>query len=184
MGDPGPPLTSLEIKSLLEQLYKMSAQPALPTSSVPNPLDVSVTDAASHVYVKIENPKGLSRRYEGPFEIISRPSRSQVEVRIGSYASGVPRLQTYNWESCKIAHLRADAKSASRPNLGRKPKTPFVEKQSSTDATDLVNIADDSTGAAKIQTTAPASNHSTDSRSTRSTRNQNPQYVHAFAAPG
>ena len=34
LGLPGPPLTSLQTKALLEQLYKMSAKPPIPTSSV------------------------------------------------------------------------------------------------------------------------------------------------------
>ena len=69
----------------------------------------------------MENPTGLSGRFEGPYEIISRPSRSQIQLRIGSYANGNPRLQTYSWQSCKIAHLRPDHPEASRPALGRKP---------------------------------------------------------------
>ena len=75
---------------------------------------------------------------------------AEVEIRIGSYASGAPRLQTYSWESCKVANLRPGAKSASRPNLGGKPNTPSVPDQSSTDAADLVNKQNDTPGAAKI----------------------------------
>ena len=181
LGVPGPPLNSLEIKSLLEQLYKMSAQPALPTSSVSKPLDISVTDSATHVYVKVENPKGLSGRFEGPYEIISRPSRSQVEVRIGSYASGAPRLQTYSWESCKIAHLRADAKPASRPNLGRKPAPQQdTSKKTTSDITQQETMT---ISADKVQTSTPVLDSSS-TRPPRSTRNPNPQYVHSLVAPG
>ena len=96
LGEPGPPLTSLQIKALLEELYRMDAKPALQTSSQPKELDISETDSATHVYVKIEEPRGLSPRFEGPFEIVSRPSRSQVQVRVGSYASGEPRHLTYH----------------------------------------------------------------------------------------
>ena len=35
LGHPGPPLSSLETKALLEELYRMSAQPAHQTSSTP-----------------------------------------------------------------------------------------------------------------------------------------------------
>ena len=100
LGDPGPPLTNLETKSLLEELYKMSAKPALPTSTVSAPLDISKTENATSVYVAVDKPKGLAWKYEGPHEIISRPSKSQVEVRLGSYVDGTPRLQTFHWSSC------------------------------------------------------------------------------------
>ena len=126
LGEPGPPLTSLQVKALLEELYRLENSPALQTSSTPKELDISETDAVSHVYVKVEEPKGLAPRFEGPFEVISRPSRSQVQVRIGSYVSGEPRLLTYHWSSCKIAHMRKDAAVGSRPNLGRRPQ-PQVE---------------------------------------------------------
>ena len=127
LGDPGPPLNSLQIKALLEELYKMEAKPALQTSSQPNQIDISATDSATHVYVKVDEPKGLASRFEGPFEIISRPSRSQVQVRIGSYASGEPRLLTFHWTACKIAHMREEAETGSRPKLGRPPKASLLD---------------------------------------------------------
>ena len=119
---PGPPLTSDQTKSLLEELYKMEAKPAIQTTSITHPIDISNTENATHVYVKVEDPKGLCSRFEGPYEVISRPSRSQLEVRLGSFAKGDPRLQVYHWSSCKIAHMREVATSASRPSLGRRPR--------------------------------------------------------------
>ena len=47
-----------------------------------------------------------------------------MEVRVGSYVDGTPRLQTFNWSSCKIAHMREDAKEVPRPKLGRPKKKP------------------------------------------------------------
>ena len=55
---------------------------------------------------------------------MSRPSRSQVQVRVGSYADGTPRLVTFNWQSCKPAHMRTNAQEGSRPNIGRRPDPP------------------------------------------------------------
>ena len=122
LNHPGAPLTNVQTRALLEELYKVSAKPALPTSTIVEPLDVSHTEKAKHVYVKVEDPSGLQPRWEGPYPITSRPSRSTIIVRIGSYVDGRPRLQQYNWNSCKIAHLREDADEAERPKLGRKPK--------------------------------------------------------------
>ena len=109
LSHPGAPLTNVQTKSLLEELYKLSARPALQTSATVEPLDISYTNKATHVYVKVDNPQGLSSRFEGPYPIVSRPSRSTVEVRIGSFVDGKPRLQVYSWASCKIAHLREGA---------------------------------------------------------------------------
>ena len=97
----------------------MSAKPAIPTSATFQPLYISYTENATHVYIMVEEPKGLSSRFEGPYAIVSHPSRSRVQVRLGSYVNGEPWLQTYNWRS--FAHLRPDAKEGSRPALGRKP---------------------------------------------------------------
>ena len=121
LGHPGPPLSTVETRALLEELYKKAAKPGLPTSSTPKLIPITKTDGASHVYIKVDTPLGLSPRYEGPYKIISRPSRSQVQVRVGSYVSGLPRLLTVHWSLCKVAKMRDDATEASRPNIGRKP---------------------------------------------------------------
>merc|ERR1711994_478746 len=106
LGHPGPPLNNLQTRALLEEMYKLESNPALQTSAKVIINDIHATDNASHVYIKKEDPKGLTPRFEGPFEIVSRPSHSQVQVRIRSYANGEPRLSTYNWRSCKVANLR------------------------------------------------------------------------------
>ena len=82
-----PPLSNDQTKQLLEQLYKLENKPRLKTSSTVEPIDVSYTDKATHVYVKVHEPRGLYPRFEGPWPIVSRPSRSQVQVKIGSYAN-------------------------------------------------------------------------------------------------
>ena len=185
----------------------MSAKPALPTSSVVNPIDVSFTDKATHVYVKVENPTGLSGRFEGPYEITSRPSRSQVQLRIGSYANGTPRLQTYSWQSCKIAHLRPDQPEASRPALGRKPKSSSKGAPSSTTTTSKTSRSSSSEASSSSHQDTLSGNRPhpgylqkgplitnkmfddadwpsilniKSSRPARSTRNPNPQYVDAI----
>ena len=121
LGEPGPPLNSLQVKALLEELYRLESRPGLPTSSRPKVIDISNTDNVTHVYCKVDEPHGLAARFEGPYEIISRPSRSQVQVRVGSYANGTPRLLTYHWSWCKPAFMRPEAEEGQRPRLGRPP---------------------------------------------------------------
>ena len=190
LSHPGAPLTNVQTKMLVEQLYKMSARPAMQTSSAVNPLDISYTEKATHVYVKRENPLGLTPLFEGPYKIVSRPSRTTVEVRVGSYVNGQPRLQVYNWSLCKIAHLRSEDEVAERPNLGRRPgphpDPPKVEYKLKSDSavnnTVESNMAsDDATGSQPVEVTEEPAKIQTEPnysvRNTRSTRNKSPNYV-------
>ena len=52
-----------------------------------------------------------------------------MQVRVGSFADGSPRLLTFNWSSCKPAKLREDAKEGSRPNVGRRPNPPTPQNK-------------------------------------------------------
>ena len=79
-GHPRAPPTNLQTKTLLEQLYKMTARPLVPTSTVVNPADLTETLQAKHVYVKVDQPSGLQARFEGPYPIVSRPSHSTITV--------------------------------------------------------------------------------------------------------
>ena len=86
------------------------------------PVDIQHTKYATHVYVKIDNPKNLGSKFEGPYEILERPSRSTVTIKVGTKQNNEPRTLTYHWSSCKPANLREGAIIAERPKLGR-PKT-------------------------------------------------------------
>ena len=189
LGHPGPPLTNLQTKALLHELYRMSDKPAIQTTSITTPIDITATDNAKFVYVKNHEPKhGLAPRFDGPYRIVSRPSRSTVQVKVGVFADGRERLQSYHWTSCKVAHMREDAVEASRPALGRK-RTEAPAQPSSPDNSAVTNkmAARDALGSpfsgadktitnlpAEIQTSLAPSN--TSGRPVRSTRNPNPQY--------
>ena len=100
----------------------MSDKPPIPTSGKRIFKDISETESATHVYIKVDNPLSLSPKFEGPYKIVSRPSRSQVEVKLGLYADGSLRTQVYHWSSCKVAAMRDSGHEAARPKLGRPPK--------------------------------------------------------------
>ena len=121
LGHPGPPLNKVQLRGLLDQLYKLHDKPPMPMSGKREKFDISHTENATHVYVKVDNPQSLCPKFEGPYEIYSRPSRSQVELKVGLFKDGTPRLLKLHWSSCKIAHLRDGAQAASRPMLGRRP---------------------------------------------------------------
>ena len=104
---------------------------------------MSFTDKATHVYVKVDEPRGLNARFEGPYKIVSRPSRSQIEVRIGSYADGSERRATFHWSACKIAHMRESATEGSRPMLGRRPSPSSPEATLTENKTNSNSTAED-----------------------------------------
>ena len=111
------------------ELYKLNNKPAIQTTALADPIDISYTKNVTHVYVKVEDPRGLNPRFEGPYRVIDRPSRTQITVRVGSFADGQPRLLTFNWSSCKPARLREGAKESSRRNVGRRPNPPTAQSK-------------------------------------------------------
>ena len=107
VGDPGPPLNKEQIHKLLHTLHQKAARPIKPMSRhrqeeyyMPES-----TQKATHVYVKLEKTSPLSPRYRGRYPIVSRPSKSTITVKEGTFISGLPKLATYNWETCKVAHM-------------------------------------------------------------------------------
>ena len=194
LGHPGPPLSNIQTRSLLEGLYKLAAQPALKTTAIVDPIDISATESASHVYVKVHEPRGLSGRFEGPYPVVSRPSRSTVELRMGSYANGTPRLQVFHWQSCKVAHRREDAQDGQRPKLGRRPDpnsrtrvkpatTKQLESSSSGPAAASEPPASSLESSSSEPSAVPEPPTSSGSRPVRSTRNPAPMYVEALEGP-
>ena len=112
-------------------LYKMADKPPVPTSGKRVFKDISETEDATHVYVKVDKPESLAEKFEGPYRILSRPSRSRIEVKLGMYRNGGVRSQIYHWHSCKVANMREGQEDASRPKLGRPSKTSLkVSKES------------------------------------------------------
>ena len=173
LGEPGPPLNNAQTRALLDELYKMQDKPPVPMSGKRYQNDISFTESATHVYVKRENPQSLQPRFEGPYEIYSRPSRSTIQVKVGiNKMSNTPRLLTFHWSSCKVAHMREGASTMTRPDRGRKPtespEPPVLPTQiTNVDTTeeDAVEKVNNQQGA-KIQT-----------RPNRTSRNPTPKYV-------
>ena len=206
LGHPGPPLNTIQLKGLLDKLYKYHDKPAMPMSGKKETFDITDTEKATHVYVKVDNPQSLCPKFEGPYEIYSRPSRSQIEVKIGMFKDGRPRLLTFHWSACQVANLRQGAVPASRPALGRKPKgvnTPHIsvpeygnvspdgDRISDTSAPDdarpvtddINNDLSESAGKPETSTNRTSTNEPAKIQTTRpirSTRNPNPSYIHAI----
>ena len=103
---------------------------------------------------------------------------SQIQVKIGVFANGQPRLSIYNWQQCKIAHLREGFIEGSRPALGRKPQVrpnpPAVVESLPVETN--INDAPKQTKPESPPKIQPVN------RPVRTTRNANPQYVDAVFA--
>ena len=191
-GVPGPPLNSTQLRALLDQLYIMGDRKPVQTTSIEEKREIN-TNEATHVYVKVDNPLSLSPKFEGPYAIKSRPSRSQVEVKVGKFSNGVDRTLTFHWSSCKVAHMREGANARSRPTLGRPPTSP--QTRGSPPGTSLIKNATTPVNNAnpneKDATTAdpdpPKEESKQDGGQTRTgrqiriTRNPNPRYVDGYS---
>ena len=189
---PGPALNTSQLRGLLDQLYRKADRDPVPFSGKHEEIDISKTDDVTHVYVRVDKPGNLCPKWEGPYEILERPSRSQVTVRIGKFKSGEDRTLNYHWSACKPAYLRPDAVEGSRPALGRRPKKPDMSvtagSSAKTDAKPSIALQN----AVKPVPSLPPDNSQqksaanagdiergkiqTAGRATRSSRNQNPVY--------
>ena len=94
------------LEAILSKLQIKDNKPAVPTSKLPqkevDPPPASVT----HVYAKQHDTRGLEPRYRGPFRVISRPTRSTVEIKIGLTKAGEVRSELRSWADCKPAFRR------------------------------------------------------------------------------
>merc|ERR1711994_395981 len=99
----------------------MSDRPGVPTTTKTSHFDIADTEQATHVYIK---QSSLCPTFEGPYPVVSRPSRSTIQVKLSVKKDGTPVYQTYHWSWCKPAVLREGAQEAERPRPGRPSKSP------------------------------------------------------------
>merc|ERR1712001_592784 len=119
LHQPGLELSTEQTSKLLHHLYRMMDRPARPMAGKHEEKDISHTDDVRRVYYKnLGDEKSLSEKFKGPVPINSRPSRSTLELKVGSYASGEPRLQEFSWSSCKPAKYRDEEFSVFKDKLG------------------------------------------------------------------
>ena len=162
----------------------MADRPGKPTTTQKVMFDISDTEKASHVYIKQADKKSLCPSFEGPYPIVSRPTRSTIVVKLSVKKDGSDHLQTYHWSWCKPAVMREDAQTASRPRPGR-PSTEQKQTPSAPEPVVSTNVNNQSPPSGNIQTESrQSSSPSSRERPVRASRNPNPSYIHAAAAPG
>ena len=113
-----------------------------PSLNKENPIVPTLPESVTHIYARQHNTKGLAPSFLGPFPVISRPSRSTIEIQVGLNAQGIPRKEIRHISDIKVAYLREDATIAERPKRGRPRKqsppeqTPTPSSNPSTAETD------------------------------------------------
>ena len=182
LRDPGEPFDEEELKQLVEFMSKTNNIEAKPTTVPKQAVVEEPPESITHVYTKQHNTTGLQPPYSGPFPIVSRPSRSQVKIKVGLTKNGFPRYELRSWRDLKIAPVDPDnVQEASRPARGRKPASgkPLEEETSDTSGTEVV--INKQVEINKQTQRAPNSNES--GKPTRTTRNPNPRYVDSITGP-
>ena len=122
LRDPGEEMPSeIQLQNLLNSVKMRTNNPPIPTSNhcvKEKPLP-GLPEGTTHVYTKQHKTQGLQCPYEGPFKIVSRPSRSTVKLEVGVFKSGEKRYEIRHLNDLKAAHPDSLAKPVQRPTLGR-----------------------------------------------------------------
>ena len=119
-GDP----EAADVSQLVDALRINAAQPPRQTAHhrhLPTYWPASA-EKATHVFLRKGKTTPLGPTYEGPFPITEKYGDSCVQVQVGVYTSGTPRLITAHWNNCKPAVLKPGAPTATRTTLGRPKK--------------------------------------------------------------
>ena len=149
------------INDILAKLQFKNGRVAIPTSTNPQEEVEPPSDGVTHVYAKQHDIKGLMSRYKGPFRVITRPTRTTLQVKVGLTPSGEVRSELRNWADVKPAKLRDGVADAERPKRGRPPKA-------------VTNPPADTPG---TEENSNDGGNSSPSRPVRATRNPAPNYV-------
>ena len=121
LQDPGQIQSDEDLKDLLQEVRKKTANPAVQPSRH-SPLEKPLPEIpanVTHVYTRQHKTTGLQPPFEGPFRIASRPSRSTVKLEVGIYNNGEARYEIRHLNDLRLAHPESLVAPAVRPKLGR-----------------------------------------------------------------
>ena len=110
------------IEDILNKLQIKNNRVAVPTAVNPQTEVETPPESVTHVYTRQHDVKGLQPKYCGPFLVLSRPSRSTLEIKVGLNKDGSFRKELRTWSDVKPAYLRENMSEASRPKRGRPSK--------------------------------------------------------------
>ena len=118
-----------DLPTLLDQIRMKTFRPPVQTAHHSEPAVHLPTNmsTATHVYVRRGKVTPLGPRFHGPYPITARQGNSCIEVKVGNYANGTPRLELHHWRNVKIDPLENESNEAQRPALGR-PKSKMAQQ--------------------------------------------------------
>ena len=111
-----------DINDVLEKLQLKNNRTGVPTSTNVQKEVPSPPDSVDQVYARQHGTKGLQPRYQGPFKVLRRPTRSSLIIKVGLNNDRSDRTEYRSWADCKSAYLREGAQEAAKPKRGRPPK--------------------------------------------------------------
>ena len=203
--DPGDLPDGPTLHGILSDVRNKTNKTAVQTSNhgAPEKVLPAIPNNVTHVYTRQHKTTGLQCPFEGPFEIVDRPSRSTVKIRVGQYKDGQGRFEVRHLNDLKLAHPDSMASPASRPALGRPAATsastdsseateertpeirfpnlparpPFCKQPVDSPVESDNNSNQDSNVGGKVSV---GDSTRASSRPLRSTRNPNPAYVNGM----
>ena len=165
------------LNEILRKLQLKNNRAAVPTSSNTQKEVDPPSETVTHVYARQHDTRGLQTRYLGPFSVISRPSRSTLEIKVGLNKDGSDRTELRAWSDCKAAHLREGVQEASKPKRGRPPKKTVESKTLSQPE----QLSPPENLSPQPEPPKAPNENSSSARPVRSTRNQAPSYIASVA---
>ena len=165
------------LNEILRKLQLKNNRAAVPTSSNTQKEVDPPSETVTHVYARQHDTRGLQTRYLGPFSVISRPSRSTLEIKVGLNKDGSDRTELRAWSDCKAAHLREGVQEASKPKRGRPPKKTVESKPLSQPE----QLSPPENLSPQPEPPKAPNENSSSARPVRSTRNQAPSYIASVA---
>ena len=122
---PGDLLTNegQRLTDLLQELRTNAARPPVQTThhQTITPHLPENAETCTHVYMKIGKPGQLGPLYEGPYEIKRRIGNSCLEVLVGNWTNGKPRLELTHWNNCFPSPITPEV-PVQKAKRGRKAK--------------------------------------------------------------
>ena len=190
LRSPGQPYSPPELEELVKFMQKSDNKQPIPTTKHQQTIVPDPPLTIKRVYAKQHKAIGLDAPYEGPFPVVSRPTRSSVKIKVGLTARGEPRYEVRSWRDLKVAPDE-DAPDAEKPRKGRRPKesTSQSEPATTTEPRSEVNktqaeipvlVTPNQPVEPADQIPPPNSNE----RGKRSTRNPRPIYVDSMECSG
>ena len=178
LRDPGSQYTPPELEELVKYMQKSNNREPIPTSKPSQTIVPEPPSNITHVYARQHKAQGLEAPYNGPFPVVSRPSRSTVQIQVGLTVKGEPRYEVRSWRDLKVAHKDPEAQDAERPRRGRKKTSVPSEPANITEVNSENDAGEPVEGVPQNQNKPPAEN--SNERGKRSTRNPAPNYVSAI----